>query len=153
VVPVHLPPLRERAREDREALARGLFAELLGEMPGSPAVLDGGALERLVAYGWPGNAREMRNVLESALLHARGGVAVLPEHLPPEVAGRFAEASPRPPEPPRGRPRSLADVARRHIERTLRRHEGNRTRAAQELGISRATLISKIKVYGLGEVR
>jgi two-component system response regulator AtoC len=153
VVPVHLPAVRERAREDREALARGLFAELLGEMPGSPAVLDSGALERLVAYGWPGNAREMRNVLESALLHARGGAVVLPEHLPPEVAGRSAEESPRPPEPPRGPARSLADVARRHIERTLLRHEGNRTRAAQELGISRATLINKIKVYGLGEVR
>jgi len=140
VVPVHLPPVRERAREDREALARDLFAELLGEMPGSPAVLDGGALER-------------------ALLRARGGAVVLPEHLPPEVAGRFAEASPRSPEPPRspgpprGPARSLADVERRHIERTLRRHEGNRTRAAQELGISRATLINKIKVYGLREVR
>jgi two-component system response regulator AtoC len=153
VVPVHLLPVRERAREDREALARGLFEELLREMPGSPAVLDDGSLERLVAYGWPGNAREMRNVLESALLHARGGTAVLPEHLPPEVAGRFAEASPRPPEPPRGPARSLAGVARRHIERTLLRHEGNRTRAAQELGISRATLINKIRVYGLGEVR
>ena len=159
VVPVHLPPVRERAREDREALARGLFAELLGEMPGSPAVLEGGALERLVAYEWPGNAREMRNVLERALLCARGGAVVLPEHLPPEVAGRSTEASPRSPEPPRspgpprGPARSLADVERRHIERTLRRHEGNRTRAAQELGISRATLINKIKVYGLREVR
>jgi len=159
VVPVHLPPVRERTREDREALARGLFAELLGEMPGSPAALDGGSLERLVAYEWPGNAREMRNVLERALMHARGGTVVLPEHLPPEVAGRSAgqspryPESPRSPEPPRGPARSLADVERRHIERTLLRHEGNRTRAAQELGISRATLINKIKVYGLRGVR
>jgi len=159
VVPVHLPPLRERSREDREALARGLFAELMAEMPGSPAELDGAALERLVAYGWPGNAREMRNVLERALMLARGGSAVGPEHLPAEVAGRsagtaqgFPVAAPSP-EPPRGPPLSLEEVARRHIERTLRRHSGNRTRAAQELGISRATLIHKIKVYGLGEAR
>ena len=153
VVPVHLPPLRERSREDREALARGFFAELVAQMPGSPAELDGDALERLVAYGWPGNGREMRNVLERALMLARGASVVGPEHLPPEVAGRFAGAAPRPPEPPRGPPRSLEEVERRHIERTLLRHSGNRTRAAQELGISRATLINKIKVYGLGETR
>ena len=159
VVPVHLPPLRERSREDREALARAFFGELLAEMPGSPGELGGDALERLVAYGWPGNAREMRNVLERALMLARGGSAVGPEHLPPEVAGHSAGAAQRspatapPPEPPRGPPLSLEEVERRHIERTLRRHSGNRTRSAQELGISRATLINKIKVYGLGEVR
>jgi two-component system response regulator AtoC len=151
VVPVHLPPLRERSREDREALARGFFAELRGEMPGSPAKLGGDAIERLVSYGWPGNAREMRNVLERALLLARGASVVGPEHLPPEVAPGPAGAAP--PEPPRGPPLSLEEVERRHIERTLRRHSGNRTRAAQELGISRATLINKIKSYGLGEVR
>lgn len=50
------------------------------------------------------------------------------------------------PEEPAG---SLADVERRHIERTLRAHRGNRTRAAHELGISRATLINKIKAYAL----
>jgi transcriptional regulator with PAS, ATPase and Fis domain len=46
-------------------------------------------------------------------------------------------------------PHTLAEVDRHHIERTLRAHGGNRTRAAQELGISRATLINKIKVYAL----
>src|SRR5258706_12446566 len=49
----------------------------------------------------------------------------------------------------RHRPQALAEVERLHIEKTLRFHEGNRTRAAHELGISRATLITKIKVYGL----
>ena len=49
----------------------------------------------------------------------------------------------------RHRPQALAEVERLHIENTLRFHEGNRTRAAHELGISRATLINKIKVYGL----
>jgi transcriptional regulator with PAS, ATPase and Fis domain len=47
-------------------------------------------------------------------------------------------------------PRSLDEVERAHIERTLRAHKDNRTHAAQELGISRATLIKKIKEYGLG---
>ena len=164
VVPVHLPPLRERAPEDREALARALFAELCAEMPGSPPTLDAGALERLVAHGWPGNVRELRNVLESALIRARGGAVVGAEHLPPHVGGRApaepaaaeaaaVETPARVSEPPRRQPVSLEDVERRHIERTLRRHGGNRTRAAAELGISRATLINKIKVYGLGEPR
>jgi transcriptional regulator with PAS, ATPase and Fis domain len=49
-------------------------------------------------------------------------------------------------------PRSLDEVQRAHIERTLRAHNGNRTRAARELGISRATLINKIKAYNLGDM-
>ena len=142
VVPVHLPPLREREREDREALAVRLAAELAVQMPGCPAALSVGAKERLAAHPWPGNVREMRNVLERALLGARGAATLEPEHLPAELAARSAE-------PPRQAPQSLEDVERRHIERILRRHGGNRTRAAEELGISRATLINKIRTYAL----
>ncbi len=142
VIPMHLPPLRERAREDRLALLRRLFVELRTELPESPAEFSSEALERLLAYPWPGNIREMRNVLERALIVGRGARHLGPEHLPAEV-GR------RQPVPPAHQAASLEDVERRHIERTLRRHGGNRTRAAEELGISRATLINKIKVYAL----
>jgi len=141
VIPLHLPPLRDRAREDRLALLQRLFAELRAELPESPGALSSEALERLLAYAWPGNIREMRNVLERALIVSRGAEELGPEHLPAEV-GR------RPAVPPR-QAVSLEEVERRHIERTLRRHAGNRTRAAEELGISRATLINKIKVYAL----
>jgi two-component system, NtrC family, response regulator len=102
-------------------------------------------MELLAAYPWPGNVRELRNVLERALLLARGGSALLPQHLPSEVRGLGDELM---------LPhvsRSLAEVERAHIDRTLRAHGANRTRAAKELGISRATLIKKIREYELGE--
>ena len=143
VIPLHLPPLRERTREDRLALLRKLFTELRTELPESPGELTSEALERLLSHSWPGNIREMRNVLERALIVSHGAERLGVEHLPPEVGRRPAPA-------PEQQPATLADVERRHIERTLRRHGGNRTRAAEELGISRATLINKIKVYSLG---
>jgi len=142
VIPLHLPPLRERAREDRLALLRRLFVELRAELPESPAEFSSEALERLLSYPWPGNIREMRNVLERALIVGRGAERLGLEHLPGDV-GR------RQPLPETHQAVSLEEVERRHIERTLRRHSGNRTRAAEELGISRATLINKIKVYAL----
>ncbi len=142
VIPLHLPPLRERTREDRLALLRKLFTELRTELPESPGELNSEALERLLSYPWPGNIREMRNVLERALIVSHGVERLGLEHLPAEV-GRRA------PPPAEAQGVTLADVERRHIERTVRRHAGNRTRAAEELGISRATLINKIKVYGL----
>jgi len=142
VAPLHLPAVRERSREDREALIGRLVSELRGGIPGSPARLTPEAVEGFVAYAWPGNVREMRAVLERALLLARGESAVGARHLPQEIGG----GAPAPP-PPRGG--SLDDVAREHIERVLRQHGGNRTHAAEELGISRATLITKIKTYRL----
>jgi len=142
VVPVRLPPLRERAGEDRVALARRLVAELAAEMPGCPAALSPEAEERVAGHPWPGNVRELRNALERALLGARGAAALEAEHLGADLAPRPADAA-------RQAPLSLEEVERRHIERTVRRHGGNRTRAAAELGISRATLINKIRAYDL----
>jgi DNA-binding NtrC family response regulator len=142
VIPVHLPPLREREREDRVALACRLATELAAQMPGCPGSPSADALERLAALPWPGNVREMRNVLERAMLGARGAAAIELEHLGADLPVRAGEL-------PRQAPVSLEDVERRHIERTLRRHGGNRTRAAEELGISRATLINKIRAYAL----
>jgi len=142
VLPLYLPPLRERAREDRLALLKHFHGELRATLPGSPEEISTEALERLMAYGWPGNIRELRNVLERGLIMSRGAKRLGPEHLPD--LGRRAAS-----EHGRFQPASLEEVERRHIERTLKRHTGNRTRAAEELGISRATLINKIKTYAL----
>jgi two-component system response regulator AtoC len=147
VIPLHLPPLRERAREDRLALLQRLFADLRAELRESPAEISSETLERLLGYAWPGNIREMRNVLERALIVSRGAAQLGPEHLPQELSRRPAGAAGG--ETEKGPPASLEDVERQHIERTLRRHGGNRTRAAEELGISRATLINKIKAFAL----
>lgn len=143
VMPLHIPAVRERTREDRLALLRTLFADLAAQMPGCPPTAGAEALDRLLSAGWPGNVREMRNVLERAMILARGKPEIGVEHLPPDLRQRQVER--------RYQPLSLADVERSHIERALRHHSGNRTRAAQELGISRATLINKIKIFQLGE--
>lgn len=146
VMPVVLPPLRARAREDLVDLVSHLLRELSLQLPGSPAHVSDEALDHLLRYSWPGNIREMRNVIERALLLSKGREQIDAEHLPTEVRG-IAMAN-----VDRYVARSLDDVERAHIERTLRAHHQNRSRAARELGISRATLIKKIKQYRIREL-
>jgi DNA-binding NtrC family response regulator len=142
VMPLHLPPVRERSREDRLALFTRILAELRGQLPGCPAECSTEALDRLLSAPWPGNVREMRNVLERGMILARGQSQIGVEHLPADF--RKGGAGER-----RHQPLTLADVEKTQVERALRHHAGNRTRAALELGISRATLINKIKTYAL----
>ncbi|HEX5631639.1 MAG TPA: sigma-54 dependent transcriptional regulator, partial [Gemmatimonadales bacterium] len=141
VMPLRLPPVRDRSREDRLSLLMRLIAELRRELPEAPSGVPGEVMERLLTYNWPGNVREMRNVLERAMILGRGLPSVVIEHLPGEFRNRPGIGDRR------HTPLTLDELERQHIERTLRHHNGNRTRAAQELGISRATLINKIKRY------
>ena len=144
---LRLPAVRERSREDRLALLTRILSDLVPQMPGCPGAASAEVLDRLLSAPWPGNVREMRNVVERAMILARGAGQIGLEHLPADVrkaGGGGAGGGDR-----RHQPLALAEVERSHIEKTLRFHGGNRTRAAHELGISRATLINKIKVYGL----
>ena len=143
VMPLELPPLRERSREDRLSLITRLFQDLRSSVPGAPSLIAPEALERLLAHAWPGNVREMRNILERALILGRGNVSVTVDHLPGELRARGGQGERR------HVPLSLDDLERQHIERTLKHHQGNRTRAADELGISRATLINKIRRFAI----
>jgi len=142
-VAVSLPPLRARTREDVRASVDAAVAALEWEPPGDAPSLDAPAMERLLAYAWPGNLRELRAVLERAAALARGAPIAI-AHLPVELRGAEADG------PNAAGARSLEDVERSHIERALRDRAGNRTHAARDLGIARATLIKKIKAYGLG---
>jgi two-component system response regulator HydG len=150
VMPLHLPAVRERSREDRLALLTRIIADLAPQMPGCPSTCSAEALDRLLSAPWPGNVREMRNVIERAMILSRGAPQIGVEHLPADLrrggggGGGGGGAGER-----RHLAQTLAEVERAHIAKTLRFHGGNRTRAAQELGISRATLINKIKTYGL----
>ena len=143
VMPLRLPAVRERSRDDRLALLTRILADLGPQMPGCPSACSAEALDRLLSAPWPGNVREMRNVVERAMILARGAGQIGVEHLPADLrkAGAGGER--------RHQPQALSEVERAHIEKTLKFHGGNRTRAAHELGISRATLINKIKVYQL----
>lgn len=143
VMPVYLPPLRARSREDLLELTARIIDELRPMLADAPTAVGEDALDRMLRYGWPGNIRELRNVLERAMIMARGQDTIGPQHLPGDVREATVNAVDH------HVPKSLEEVERTHIERTLRAHAGNRTHTARELGISRATLIKKIKVFGL----
>lgn len=143
VMTLAMPPLRDRSQDDRAGLISGIHGELKGVYSESPPIITPDAQGRLLEYAWPGNVREMQQVLERAMLLARGQIAVGVEHLPGEFRARPGVGDRR------HTPMSIDDLENQHIERTLRYHGGNRTRAAKELGISRATLINKIKLYGI----
>jgi len=148
VFPLTIPPLRGRSREDVLELVHASVRELHRRHPDSPSELTPKALDLLVGYAWPGNVRELRNAVERALVMARGAEQVGPEHLPEQL---------RAPGAPRAQRQdwevlTLDEVQRRHTERTLLLTGGNRTLAAEKLGISRATLHAKIKEYGLQDV-
>jgi two-component system, NtrC family, response regulator AtoC len=145
VMPLHLPPLRARAPEDIGETVQALMSELRRGLPDAPRGVSDEAMHALTRHAWPGNVRELRNVLERALIQARGEASIRLAHLAAEVRGTGGDA-----DAPHVS-QTLAQVERGHIERTLRAHAANRTRAARELGISRATLIKKIREFGLGE--
>jgi DNA-binding NtrC family response regulator len=148
VFPLTIPPLRERSREDVLELIHASLRDLHRRHPDSPGQLTAKALDLLVAYGWPGNVRELRNALERALVLARGADRIGPEHLPEQLRAPGAPKAQR----QDWEVLTLEEMERRHIERTLHLTGGNRTLAAEKLGISRATLHAKIKEYGLQEV-
>jgi two-component system response regulator AtoC len=149
VLPVRLPALRERATEDVLELIQSLLAELSTRRHASAPRISDGAMALLVRFDWPGNVRQMRNVLERALVVSAGEEMILPEHLPAELhalqGGGLSVVD-------GFRTMSMKEVERRHIEHTLIAFGGNRTHAATALGISRATLHNKIRSYGLAEI-
>ena len=143
VMPLYLPPLRARSREDLVELMGRIVDDLRPHLPAAPQAIGDDALDRLMRHSWPGNIRELRNVLERAMIVGRGAERIEVRHLPADVRDSSV------PMTEQHVARTLEEVERVHIERTLRAHSANRTHAARELGISRATLIKKIKEYGL----
>jgi len=134
---ISLPPLRDRL-VDIPALARDFLLGLTGS---ASAGLSADAIDALGRYHWPGNLRELRNVLERGVLLSHGAVVesqhlALPVAAPPEDAGGSRGVL------------SLAEVERRHIAAVLERAGWHQGRAAHLLGISVKTLYRKIREYG-----
>jgi two-component system, NtrC family, response regulator AtoC len=134
VVSIRIPPLRER-REDIPLLAEH-FAAKHGRSEG--AALSPAARDLLVAYDWPGNVRELENVVARALALNPSGV-VTPDDLPEHVRAARAAAAVQPGLPSQDRP-TLAELERRYAAQVLQETGGNKTRAAEILGIDRKTL-------------
>jgi len=138
-VTLHLAPLRER-REDIPALAETLLARIRAET-GREVEIGAETLARLAAHDWPGNIRELANVLERIALFGELTSGAAPDHP--------SAASPPAPPPELDGDLRLSTVERRHIERVLRREGGNVDRAAEMLGVPRSTLYQRIKEHGL----
>lgn len=150
VLPLHLPALRERTTGDVLELIQHLLRDIAARHPGAPIRVADRALALLVRFDWPGNVRQLANVLERAVVISAGADQIQPEHLPAEV--RQSEWG-APHDSASGHVSlSLREVERRHIERTLLALGGNRTHAAAALEISRATLHNKIREYGLEQI-
>lgn len=146
VVPLQIPPLRER-REDLTELIDVLFRRAR-EQHGLPSArLSPAVLQRLTAYRWPGNVRQLENMLERLLVLSSSDLiteADLPEELQRNSTTPSALWLDLPPEGI-----SLEAVERDLISRTLERFEGNQTHAARYLDISRRTLIYRMEKHGL----
>ncbi|HBP1360012.1 sigma-54 dependent transcriptional regulator [Pseudomonas aeruginosa] len=138
-IPLSMPALRER-KEDIPALARTLLARL-ADVPGRSVRLGEDAEQALCGYAWPGNIRELRNVLERAVL-LRNGDTIARRDL------RF-ESTPLQDVQVGDTGLTLQQVERQHIERVLREVGGKVEQAALRLGIPRSTLYQKIKVHGI----
>jgi len=144
VIPVTVPPLRER-KEDIPLLADHFLAQFRIEMRKPLEAVSAEALEILMAHDWPGNVRELRNVLERGAVLARGPIITSMElELVPPAPSPTPSGSPEPAD-------SLREVERRHIVSILRHHNWNITRSAKALGIDRVTLYNKIKRYQIHE--
>jgi DNA-binding NtrC family response regulator len=139
VIAIHLPPLRDR-RDDIPLLADNFLRRFAERKHGEPKRLRDEALEALLEYDWPGNVRELENALERAVAMVEGdeiGRDALP--------GRVIERQPTPlvqDEPPANP--TLEVVERAYIEWVLRAEGGNKTRAAEVLGIDPSTLYRKL---------
>ena len=140
-IPVLVPPLRER-RGDVPAIARRVLDQLCSEQGRSPASLSADALAALQAYDWPGNIREMRNVLDRALL-LNGGDTLEPHDL------NFQDLALVSDDEEDGLELTLQEVERRHIERVLRHYDGRVVEAARSLGVPRSSLYQKVKRLGI----
>ncbi len=143
VVSITLPPLRHR-RGDIPVLARS-FAEEFARENGKPVPeISKVAMEKLQAYHWPGNVRELRNALENTVVFLRGSV-IEESDLPDSFSS--SEIPSDTVNYPLGLP--LEEVETEYIKRTLKQFDGNRTRAAESLNISRRTLQRRVKELGL----
>jgi two-component system, NtrC family, response regulator HydG len=137
VFEINLPPLRDR-REDLLPLIETMLARL---SPTREIRFSDEAMQLLESYDFPGNVRELRNLVERALLLADEGV-VQPEHLPP-VVSRIRSAV-REPLATEGEVLSLADAELQHLQRALAVHKGDRRSLARKLGISERALYRKL---------
>ena len=145
VVPIRLPPLRERG-EDIPLLADRFLEEFSGQHHREPKEVSREAMRLLRLYAWPGNIRQLRNLIERMVVTVKDPL-LQPEHLPEEIQASREDA--RTMVVSLGS--SLKEIERETIRRTLAEVTNHREKAAKLLGISLRALQYKIKEYGIRE--
>jgi transcriptional regulator with PAS, ATPase and Fis domain len=147
VIPVQLPPLRDR-REDIPILVQHFLLKI-GPDSGRPNVtVSQDALRRLMAYPWPGNVRQLENALERALAFSHGRTQIDVQDLSPEIQNQAAATDTAEmwfPDDGVDFERYIEGVELSLIRRSLERTQGNKRQAAKLLNLKRTTLIEKLK--------
>jgi DNA-binding NtrC family response regulator len=150
VFPIEIPPLRERD-DDVALLARSFAAQLSKELRGREVTLSDKSIAALHTHNWPGNVRELENAIERACILADGAqlepcdLGLIDEEVRDpkafgfDLSGTLSEAAER----------AVKMIERQKIADMLAVHDGNKTRAAEALGVSYKTLLTKIKDYNL----
>lgn len=151
VIPVHLPPLRER-REDIPLLIKHFLKKSCEAQNHLPCTLSAEASVALQQYNWPGNVRELENVIERAVALVDGEIIEL-DDLPAQISQQVKSASgvcfPLFKENGVDLPALVAELECRMIQSALERCDGVKTRAAELLNLNRTTLVEKIRRYNL----
>jgi PAS domain S-box-containing protein len=143
VIPIHLPPLRER-REDIPLLLEAFINRILLKADKPISGMSREALDLLFSYDWPGNVRELINVIEYSFVLCHEG-EIMPNHLPARVTGKQPSVAPR-----RRAVKTQNDEAeRKRILEALAATGGNQSKAAEILGISRVTLWKRLKAFDI----
>jgi transcriptional regulator with PAS, ATPase and Fis domain len=137
VISVHIPPLRER-KEDIPLLVEHFIERFNIEMGKNVDGLAETAMRTLMDYHWPGNARELRNVIERSMVVTKGRMILDTDLSLPQAPGVQ-----------NSRGKSLSEMEKEHIRQVLHDNKWNIIRSAQVLGIDRVTLYNKIRKYEL----
>ncbi len=149
VIPVHIPPLKDR-REDIGEIAEHFLTKISADTGEPRRRLSPELLGILRSYAWPGNVRELQNVLERAVAMARGEI-LLPEHLPPHLLRSVPDAGKE--VTPGSLASAKAEAERAAILAALKATRGNKSKAADLLRIHRVKLYEKMKRHGIPAAR
>ena len=150
VITIHLPPLRER-KEDIPLLVEHFLEKYRFSPDSPPSRISEDALKKLIAYDWPGNVRQLENTIQRAVVMARGGVITtdhlsideLPERKFVDVQQKVRDRVPL--------KQVLAEVEKQMILEAMHQAKGNRSKAANILGIYRRLLYAKLREYGIAD--
>jgi PAS domain S-box-containing protein len=143
VIPIHLPPLRER-REDVPLLIEAFINRIHLKADKPISGMSREALDLLFSYDWPGNVRELINVIEYSFVLCHEG-EIMPNHLPARVTGKQPSMAPR----RRAVKKQNDEAERKRILEALAATGGNQSKAAEILGISRVTLWKRLKAFDI----